>query len=119
MKEPMNRENGERVIVFSDGSKGIKGDFPIAVEYTQVEKYHDTEIGNQVVDPIFDYHVTDNLYGRMMTLVEATTETHKLKAVKDLFSKELGAWASDVYDSAREIANGGDSSHNIYTRNRM
>lgn len=108
----------KRTIVYSDRSKGSVGDFPVAVVYEQQESAPDSVVAEgSVVDPIFNDRVTSNLYGRMLTLVEATTEAHKLKAVKDLFSKELTSWASDVYRDAREIAENGDSSHNIYTRN--
>lgn len=107
----------ERTIVFSDGSKGLEGDFPVAVIWKQkVKNPDDSEFVNDVVDPIFDQRIARNLFGRMMTLVEATCEQHKLKAVKDLFAKELGDWESDVYTSARELAQGGDSSENIYTK---
>lgn len=91
-------------------------DFPIAVVREAID---DGSIGNsKVVDPIFDHHVTRNLYGRIMTLVEATSEQHKLKAVKGLFSKELLAWENDVYGSARQLSNGRDfiDPSNIYTR---
>lgn len=99
-----------------DGEFRETPDFPVAVVREAVDK---GEIGEgTIVDPIFDHHVTRNLYGRMMTLVEATCETHKLKAVKDLFSKELLAWENDVYSSARQLANGRDFTdpNNIYTR---
>ncbi len=107
----------ERTIVFSDGSKGLEGDFPVGVIYTQEFKAAsgDTAI-TEVVDPIFSDAVTNNLYGRVMTLLEATVETSRLKAVKDIFGKELNAWSGEVYRSAREIANGADSSENVYTR---
>jgi hypothetical protein len=95
-------------------------DFPIAV----VRRWQESEnsLEGHIVDPVFDYHVTKNLYGRIMTLVEATSDTHKLKAVKDLFSKELMAWENDVYRSARQLAGVGLDGRdfagpsNIYTR---
>lgn len=104
----------EYTVIFSDGSE--TGDFPVAVKSVQVVGTKE-EAGNVVVDPIFDSNVTRNLYGRVMTLVEATTDSYKLQAVKDLFGKELRSWETDVYDSAREITNKCDSSNNIYTRN--
>lgn len=73
----------------------------------------------KIVDPVFDWHITKNLFGRVMTLVEATTDMHKLSAVKDLFAKELRNWEDDVYSSARELANGGDSSSNLYTKHSI
>jgi hypothetical protein len=108
-------------IIFTDGTE--KGDWPVAVVSEQVfpegVKSEDLKLGlgeDKVVDPIFNYAVQQNLYGRILTLVEATTETHKLKPVKDLFSKEIQEWSNEVYRSAREIVGGGDSSSNIYTR---
>ena len=78
--------------------------------------------GNMVnvsdVIPALTWKVTDNLYGRIMTLLEAVAEKDRLKAIKDIFGKELKSWEHDVYLSAKEIANNGDSSENIYTRNR-
>ena len=105
----------KRTILFSDKSTGDSGDFPIAVIWKQ-EVRNEEPLFATVVDPIFNQNVTNNLYGRIMTLVEATCDAQKLKAVKDLVGKELTSWASDVYRSARELADGGDSSENIYTR---
>lgn len=96
------------VILFSDGKRGYEGDFPIAT----VREIQSDSL--TVVDPIFDYRIKDNLYGRMMTLLEATCDPQKLKAVKDVFSKEINEWSNEVYRSAREIAEGGGSSHNLY-----
>ena len=106
-------------IVDIDGSVRDNPDFPIAVVRWEVKGERSLE--GDIVDPIFDSHVTRNLYGRIMTLVEATCEAHKLKAVKDLFSKELMDWEGDVYKSARQIVgkvNGDDFADpsNIYTR---
>ena len=106
----------QREIVYIDGSRGNDGDFPVAVVYDQNVEVHGTQVGGLVVDPILDSNVTRNLYGRIMTLVEATTDPVRLKAVKDIFSKELMSWQSDVHDSARETAMGGGSSNNIYTK---
>lgn len=112
---------GNRIaeIVDIDGSVRQEPDFPIAVVRWAAKD--DSSFEGDIVDPIFDHHVTRNLYGRMMTLVEATCETHKLKAVKDLFSKELMAWENDVYQSARQIVGSVNSTNNvdpnnIYTR---
>lgn len=92
-------------------------DYPVAVVR---EKYEGEEsMEGPIVDPVFDFHITRNLFGRVMTLVEATTDMHKLGAVKDLFAKELRSWEEDVYSSARELANGGDSSSNLYTKNSI
>jgi len=106
-----------REIVFSDGSKGLSGDWPVAVVYNEYLTNLDGEkVPQLVVDPILDWSVKGNLYGRIMTLVEATTDTNRLKAVKDVFSKELESWYMDVSNSARELANNCNSSNNIYTK---
>jgi hypothetical protein len=96
---------GKRIakVLDIDGKFRETPDFPVAV----VREPHKDEKGTiegRIVDPIFNGSVTRNLYGRVMTLVEATCETHKLKAVKDLFSKELMDWEGDVYRSARELS---------------
>ena len=106
----------EYKIIFSDGSESANGDYPVAVKSVQKMTFPE-EYDNEVIDPIFSHHISRNLYGRIMTLVEATTDNNRLKAVKNLFSKELVSWENDVYSSAREIASGGGSSHNLYTRN--
>ena len=105
--------NKKCLVVFSDGSQGLEGDFPIAVIRNQDGTLSEN-VGGNIVDPLFNGNVTRNLYGRIMTLVEATTDGSKLKSVKDIFSKELRDWERNVYDSAREIAGGGNSSSNIY-----
>lgn len=112
---------GNRIaeIVDIDGSVRDTPDFPIAI--VRWKPKADSSFEGDIVDPIFNGHVTRNLYGRIMTLVEATCETHKLKAVKDLFSKELMAWENDVYQSARQVVgkvSGNDfvDPNNIYTR---
>ena len=67
--------------------------------------------------PIFDGYAHRNLYGRLMTIIEAVIEDKdRQKAVKDIVSKEIGSFAKDLDHSALEIANGGGSSENIYTR---
>ena len=105
--------NKQCLVVFSDGTQGLEGDFPIAV--LRKQENSDDYVGGDVIDPIFESRVSRNLYGRIITLVEATTDPQKLKAVKDLFSKELRSWENDIYSSAREIAKGGRSSDNIYS----
>ena len=107
----------DREIVFRDGTHGTTGDFPVAVVGFREEKDASTKETARtvmVVDPVFNYQIKDNLYGRIMTLLEATVETSRLKAVKDVFGKELRQWSADVYDSAREIAENGNSGNNIY-----
>lgn len=106
-------------IVDIDGTARETPDFPVAIVRRKTETENSLE--GDIIDPIFNHSVSRNLYGRMMTLVEATCETHKLKAVKDLFSKELMAWENDVYRSARQIVDITEGIHttdpnNIYTR---
>lgn len=97
-----------------DGEFRENPDFPIAV----VRESDPGEL--PIVDPVFNIDVTGNLYGRIMTLVEATCEPHKLKAVKDLFSKELMSWENDVYSSARDLAQGmgATTPGNIYLKGK-
>jgi hypothetical protein len=67
--------------------------------------------------PVFDGHAHNNLYGRLMTLVEAIIEDKgRQKAVKDIVSREISDFGRELARSATEIANGGDSSANIYKR---
>lgn len=106
-------------IVDIDGAVREAPDYPVAV--VRWKPKDDSSFEGDIVDPVFNNSVARNLYGRVMTLVEATSEQHKLKAVKDLFSKELMAWENDVYRSARQICekvNGNDfvDPSNIYTR---
>lgn len=97
-----------------DGEYRNNPDFPVAVVK---EAYEEGDVGyGMVVDPVFNERVTNNLFGRIMTLVEATTDQHKLKAVKDLFARELGDWETEVRGSARELAEGKNHSRNLYTR---
>lgn len=94
---------GKTHIVDIDGVIREKPDSPKALlrmSYT-VQGSTGTEV---IVDPVFTDEISRNLYGRIMTLVEATTEPSKLKAVKDVFSKELKAWSNDVYEEARELS---------------
>lgn len=107
----------EREIVYVGGERGTKGDFPVCTTYTQPDRWGGEAGATQVVDPILSESVFGNLYGRILTLVEATTDASRVKAVKNLYQKELNSWYSDVHTSAREVANHCDSSHNIYTRN--
>lgn len=115
----------KRSIVFIDGSQGDEGDFPVAVVYNQIiSQGQNDSIDNYVVDPIFNGKLYNNLYGRLMTLIEATTEQYKLQSVKDLFGKELSEWQNSVHVGAREIATmdteqkGGIAPppYNIYTK---
>lgn len=106
-----------------DGEYRDAPDSPIAVvRESQASNDDGVYVEGMIVDPIFNYQVTSNLFGRIMTLVEATCETHKLKSVKDLFGRELRDWEDYVYKSAREIAESGNRDHtvpqnsNIYLR---
>lgn len=112
---------GKRVAKVLDisGTFSDTPDFPVAVVRPPHEDENAQTGEGKIVDPVFDWHITQNLFGRVMTLVEATSDIQKLKAVKDLFAKELRAWESDVYASARELADGGNSSNNLYTRNSI
>lgn len=105
-------------VVDIDGNVRERPDFPTAI----IRRGSLADEGNfvgDIVDPVFTDKIARNLYGRIMTLVEATTEQSRLKAVKDVFSKELRAWESDVFNSAREITqmpetNGHVSHNNLY-----
>lgn len=88
-------------IVDCDGVVRDNPDFPIAIIRVKMVE----EAGNfegDIVDPVFNDAIVKNLYGRIITLVEATTDSYKLKAVKDLFSKEIKSWSEDVYSIAFE-----------------
>ena len=122
VKQEVEEENvyeNNRDIVYLDGSYGHVGYSPIAVVYNQKVDYGTFGETNLVVDPIFNSQTYNNLYGRLMTLVEATTESYKLKSVKDLFSRELNDWSSSIYESARDIATSNlvDSSHSTMNNN--
>lgn len=102
-------------LVFKDGSReeivvsANRQVWPIALFQDTIERYS--------CYPLFDGNVHNNLYGRMMTLLEAVIENPiRLKAVKDLMSKELNAWSEEVHSSAVEVGHGGDSNSNVYTR---
>lgn len=45
----------------------------------------------------------NNLYGRIMTLLEATTDQHKLKVVKTLFQRELNDYFDNLEKSVKEL----------------
>jgi hypothetical protein len=106
----------EYKVMCSNGSDD--GDLPIAVTRVQSIQLPGTNKFEEstIIDPILDWNVVNNLYGRIFTLVEATTESYKMKAVKDLFRKEIGEWHNEVHRSADEIVNGGNSGRNLYTR---
>ena len=101
-------------IIDIDGQVRDNPDFPVAI----VREQETENTKDLIVDPILNWSIVNNLYGRVFTLLEATTDQYKLKSIKDLFSKEIKAWETEVHDSARELASGGDSSHNLYTRNQ-
>lgn len=93
------------------------GDYPIGVK--SVMGTHNV-LGDKITvdnfSGLFSPELDSNLYGRIMTLLEAVVDTDKLKAVKDVFSKELRSFRTDVYQSVKETADGGGSSSNIYNR---
>ena len=88
-------------IVDIDGNIRENPDFPIAILRQNLTKEGDP-LTSGIVDPVFNDKIARNLYGRIMTLVEATTDPVKLKSVKDVFSKELKTWEQDVYKDAYE-----------------
>lgn len=94
-------------IIDIDGQVRDEPDFPVAVLREYPKNEDDTHIyESYVVDAILTHQATNNLHGRIMTLVEATTDPKRLKAVKDVFSKELRSWENHVNDSARQLATG-------------
>lgn len=102
-----------------DGEFRESPDFPVAVVREAVAAKDSKTGEGRIIDPVYDAKVYNNLYGRMMTLLEATIEPQRLKAVKDVFSKELWSWNEDVYRSAREVIdyrNRSTPDNNIYTR---
>lgn len=102
----------ERTIVYSDGTHGTTGNFPAAVVKNHGAPPESSSI--RVVDPVLNIDLVNNLYGRMMTLLEATTDKERLSSVKSVFGKEIKQWESDVYESAVGIASGDISSRNLY-----
>lgn len=105
-----------------DGKVRENPDFPTAIVRNRgvqtVNEHTGEDVEFMIVDPVFNNSVYNNLYGRVMTLLEATIEPTRIKAVKDVFSKELQSWSNDVHDSATQLAQGGNSDRNIYTRGR-
>jgi hypothetical protein len=85
-------------VVDIDGKIRENPDFPIAVVRRNLTK-EGHPLTSVTVDAILTDKIIKNLYGRIITLVEATTEAYKLKAVKDLFGKEIRDWSTDVYGS--------------------
>lgn len=107
----VNRYGGREYVV-----DGLIEQWPIAVFVKDVIDESDT-LKQEMCYPIFDGHAHNNLYGRLMTLVEAVIEDKgRQKAVKDIIARELSDFNRELSRSATEIANGGDSSSNIYNR---
>ena len=93
-------------IIDIDGEVRDNPDFPVAILRMYPKTEDDESIfEGYIVDPVFTDKIEKNLYGRIMTLVEATTEPSRLKAVKDVFGKEIKSWSNEVYREAREISN--------------
>lgn len=107
----VNRYGGREYV-----QDGLIEQWPIAVFVKNViEK--DDYLKQDMCYPIFDGHAHNNLYGRLMTLVEAIIEDKdRQKSVKDIVARELSDFNRELSRSATEIANGGDSSTNIYKR---
>lgn len=97
-----NLIRGKTHIVDIDGVIRDKPDFPSALIRRSYSAPNTTG-AEEVCYPVFTDNIARNLYGRIMTLVEATTEPSRLKAVKDVFSKELKNWESDVYEDASDL----------------
>ena len=89
------------VIVNHNGTITETPEFPAAILRKGTLADKDNFWGD-IVDPVFDDKIVKNLYGRIMTLVEATTEPSRLKSVKDVFSKEIKSWSEQVYEDAAE-----------------
>ena len=59
----------------------------------------------------------NNLYGRIMTLVEATTDKAKLRSVKTLFQRELNDYFSNLEKNVQEITQDHIDGHGYYYKN--
>jgi len=113
-KVPISDESGTLMTVANiyGGNTELKMDsaYPIAI-------FHGDKLDRMHCYPIFDGHAHNNLYGRLMTIIEAIIEDEKRqKAVKDIVSKELRSFGDALKESASEVANGGDSGQNIYSK---
>ena len=107
----VNRYGGREYV-----ADGLIEQWPIAVFIKNVIDESD-RLESSMCYPIFDGHAHNNLYGRLMTLIEAVIEDKdRQRAVKDIVSKEIADFGRELSRSATEIANGGDSSSNIYNR---
>lgn len=59
----------------------------------------------------------NNLYGRIMTLLEATTDNSKLKVVKALFQRELNDYFDNLEKSVKELDDDHIEGHGYYYKN--
>lgn len=61
----------------------------------------------------------NNLYGRLMTLLEATSDRDKLKVIKTLFQRELNDWFDNLEKSVKEIdqRDPEEANHGYYYKN--
>lgn len=108
----------KHLIEFSDGRVDSHEGFPIAV-VKQSTGENEITSGVTVYFPVVEEKARANLYGRMMTLLEAMTENpEKLEAMKSVFGKEISQWYEDLCRSAEELHKGGDSSSNVYSNLR-
>lgn len=67
--------------------------------------------------PALTSGVYNNLYGRLMTLLEATTDKDKLKVVKSLFQRELNDWFDNAERAVKEIDADHTEGHGYYYKN--
>lgn len=73
---------------------------PAGIKYTEYIGETDSV---RYFTPALTSNAYNNLYGRIMTLIEATTDKHKLKSVKALFQRELNDYFDNLEKSVKEL----------------
>lgn len=106
------------VIVHPNKIAGMNDDVPCGVKRTEFIGDNRTTSGEiPYYYPLLTAPAYNNLYGRVMTMLEATTDKDKLKVVKTLFQRELNDWFSDLEKSVKELDADHTEGHGYYYRN--
>lgn len=83
--------------------------------------YNGIENGEEVYLTYFTPGITssayNNLYGRIMTLVEAVTEDSKIRSVKQLFKRELNDYFENLERNVKELDQDHIAGHGYYYKN--
>lgn len=103
----MDNKDKLSIVVYENADR----EYPVGIKQTE------QVTGINYFVPAMTSNAYNNLYGRIMTLVEATTDESKIKSVKTLFQRELNDYFESLERNVQEIDKDHTDGRGYYYKN--